>query len=284
MTSAYPIKLGELTQQVKELAAGIGEIPSRNRIMRECKVGADKAKAVLAALDADEFTVATTSDPAEGEAPTRRLHSVRLADAERAESALPAEADTLTEGVKAEAEVTPVVDPVSEPRELPTGADTPTPVAETAQVAPVKRVRSWPLLLLAAGAFVSIWGGWTGLGELTGFGPVRLLPGIADHFVINSAITLPLGVEAYAAYAMRVWLSSTTRSARARSFARWSAIGSLVLGALGQVAYHLMKAADITVAPWWITTFVSVLPVIVLGCGAALTHLMFDEDRTEVRR
>jgi len=291
MTSAYPIKLGALTQQVKELAAELGEIPSRNRIMRECKVGADKAKAVLTALDADGFTVATTaagdgsllvssvtgSDPVEVEVPTRRLHSVPLTDVERAESTLTTEADTVTEVVQAGAEVTPVVDPVAEPHEVPPGA-------EAVQGAPVKRVRSWPLLLLAAGAFVAIWGGWTGLGELTGFGPVRLLPGIADRFVINSAITLPLGVEAYAAYAMRVWLSSTTRSDRARAFARWSAIGSLVLGALGQVAYHLMKAAGITVAPWWITTFVSVLPVVVLGCGAALTHLMFDDDRAEVRR
>src|SRR4051794_11403314 len=44
---------------------------------------------------------------------------------------------------------------------------------------------AWPLLLIALGAFVSIWGGWVGLGELTGFGPIALLPGIADHIVIN---------------------------------------------------------------------------------------------------
>jgi hypothetical protein len=78
-------------------------------------------------------------------------------------------------------------------------------------------VRSWPLLLLALPAFVAIWGGWVGLGRLTGFGPIELLPGIWDGLSINSAITLPIGVETYAAFAMRVWLSDSTRSERARS-------------------------------------------------------------------
>lgn len=281
MTSAYPIKLDKLTDQVKSLAVELGEIPSRNRVMRECKVGAEKAKAVLAALAAEGFTpVPDTADPVEVEAVPRHLHSVPVTDQDPT-AATVAKTDA-TDPAADNVEVTTVADPVPSPvAETPDNAS----ATDTAPVAgEAKRVRSWPLLLLAAGAFVAIWGGWVGLGELTGFGPIRLLPGIADSFVINSAITLPLGVEAYAAYAMRVWLSGATRSARARSFARWSAIGSLVLGALGQVAYHLMTAAGMTVAPWWITTFVSVLPVVVLGCGAALTHLMHDEDRSEARR
>ena len=36
---------------------------------------------------------------------------------------------------------------------------------------------------------------------------VHPLPGIGDGFTINTAITLPIGVETYAAYALRVWLS-----------------------------------------------------------------------------
>src|SRR5204862_1769639 len=96
-------------------------------------------------------------------------------------------------------------------------------------------VRSWPVLLLALPAFVAIWSGWVGLGGLTGFGIVHPLPGIADRLAINSAITLPFGVETYAAYALRAWLSPGVHPT-ARRFARWSAIGSLVLGALGQVA------------------------------------------------
>jgi hypothetical protein len=134
---------------------------------------------------------------------------------------------------------------------------------------------TWPLYLIALGAFVAIWGGWVGLGELTGFGPIRLLPGIADGWVLNSAITLPLGLEAYAALALRTFLRPPTGvDEAARRFAGWSAFGSLVLGAGGQVAYHLMVADGIRHAPWGITAAVSCLPVVVLGCGAALIHLI----------
>ena len=49
---------------------------------------------------------------------------------------------------------------------------------------------------------------------------------------------------------------------------------ALALGAAGQVAYHVMTAAGVTHAPWQITTLVSCLPVVVLGCGAALRHLV----------
>ncbi len=148
--------------------------------------------------------------------------------------------------------------------------------------------RRWPLILLALPAGVATWSGWVGLGELTGFGPVKPLPGIADSFTINTAVTLPIGVETYAAYAMGAWLTEGTGiSDGTRKFARASAIGSLVLGMLGQVAYHLLTAAHqaaITAgkvapnaapaAPWLITTVVSCLPVLVLGLAAALSHML----------
>jgi hypothetical protein len=160
--------------------------------------------------------------------------------------------------------------------------DSPTVAAPSEGVATTETPgmpRTWPVLLLALPAFVAIWGGWVGLGELAGFGPIRLLPGIADSFVINSAITLPIGVEVYAAYALRVWLGGIAPTRTARLFAMTSAIGSLVLGMVGQVGYHLMVAAGMTKAPWQITTFVSCLPVVVLGCGAALAHLLHDHGR-----
>jgi hypothetical protein len=142
--------------------------------------------------------------------------------------------------------------------------------------------RSWPVLLLAAPAFVAIWSGWVGLGSLTGFGKVHPLPGIWDAATINSAITLPVGVETYAAYALHVWLARGV-DARATRFAKYSALGSLALGAGGQVAYHLMVAAGITQAPWQITAVVACLPVAVLGMGAALAHLVTDStDATSV--
>jgi hypothetical protein len=133
--------------------------------------------------------------------------------------------------------------------------------------------RPWPLLLLAAPAFVAIWSGWVGLGELTGFGTIHPLPGTAlAGWTLNTAITLPIGVESYAAYALRVWLTGTGND-RAVAFARSSAVASLALGAAGQVAFHLMVAAGVTRAPWWITTIVACLPVAVLGMGATLAHL-----------
>ncbi|GGS88650.1 hypothetical protein ACFFV7_50855 [Nonomuraea spiralis] len=133
----------------------------------------------------------------------------------------------------------------------------------------------WPLILLALPAGVATWSGWVGLGERTGFGVVKPLPGLLDTFEINTAITLPIGVETYAAYALGAWLNRSPRiSASTRRFAKWSAIGSLLLGMLGQVAYHLLEQAGIQHAPWQVTTVVSALPVLVLGMGAGLSHMI----------
>jgi hypothetical protein len=133
-------------------------------------------------------------------------------------------------------------------------------------------VRRWPLLLIAAPAAVAIWSGWVGLGELCGFGPVRLLPGISG-LTVNTAITLPVGVEAYAAYALGAWMSPGSPPG-ARRFARWSALGALAYGMAGQIIYHLLAAAHATAAPWPVVVVVSCMPVAVLGLAAALTHLL----------
>ena len=42
----------------------------------------------------------------------------------------------------------------------------------------------------------------------------------------------------------------------------------------GQVAYHLMAQAGMARAPWAVTTIVSCLPVLVLGMGTALAHML----------
>ena len=92
-----------------------------------------------------------------------------------------------------------------------------------------------------------------------------------------------VGVEAYAAYALRAWLArDQTISERTRRFAKWSAICSFALGMAGQVAYHLMAQAGMARAPWPITTIVSCLPVLVLGMGTALAHMLrTDADATD---
>jgi hypothetical protein len=153
-------------------------------------------------------------------------------------------------------------------------------------------LRIWPLYLLAAPAAVAVWSGWVGLGEMTGFGKVYPLPGIADKFSINSAITLPIGVEAYAAYALGAWLTRRPLGATTRAFARASAVGALILGGCGQIAYHLITTLQTPhkdqagnplplQAPWWITTIVACLPVLVLGMGATLAHLIHRDARTD---
>ena len=140
---------------------------------------------------------------------------------------------------------------------------------------PGRSVRSWPLLVLAAPAAAEVWSGWVGIAQRTGFGLVCPLPGIWPSLHLDTAITLPVGVEAYAAYALRAWLArDRTVSARTRRFARWSAICSFALGMAGQVACHLMAQAGTTRAPWAITTVVSCLPVLVLAVGTALAHML----------
>jgi hypothetical protein len=140
---------------------------------------------------------------------------------------------------------------------------------------PGRTVRSWPLLVLAAPAAAEVWSGWVGIAEKTGFGRVFPLPGIWPSLHLDTTITLPVGVEAYAAYALRAWLSSEDAvSPRTRRFAKWSAICSFLLGMAGQVAYHLLADAGAARAPWAITTIVSCLPVLVLGMGTALAHML----------
>jgi hypothetical protein len=132
----------------------------------------------------------------------------------------------------------------------------------------------WPLALIAAPAAVAVWSGWVGLGALCGFGVIHPLPGILPGLQIDTAITLPVGVEAYGAYALGAWLAPGGVPAAARTFAGRSAVGALALGMAGQVIYHLLAAAGATRAPWPVVVLVSCMPVVTLGFGAALTHLL----------
>jgi hypothetical protein len=139
-------------------------------------------------------------------------------------------------------------------------------------------MRSWPLLVLAVPAAAEVWSGWVGIAQKTGFGMVPLLPGIWPSLRLDTAVTLPVGVECYAAYALRAWLATDhSISDRTRRFARRSAVFSFALGMAGQVAFHLMDQDQVTTAPWAITTLVSCLPVLVLGMGTALAHMLRED-------
>ncbi|MGW1341784.1 ABC transporter permease [Kribbella sp. NPDC002412] len=264
LRTTYPVPVEDLIPAARKLADDLGSVPSRNRIMKEFRIGADKARSLLDAL--------TEPTPEPAEAPAEpHLHSVPSPD-----TADHGGMDDMTPAPEegASPQVTPHTDPV------PTAEVAQADVARAAEAEEDKPIASWPVWLLALPAFVAVWSGWVGLGEMTGFGVVHPLPGIADGFTLNTAITLPIGVETYAAFALHVWLSGRRVAAHARRFAMVSALSALGLGALGQVAYHLLDAAGVTVAPWPITTAVACLPVAVLGMGAALAHLIHTRPTT----
>lgn len=272
MTSAYPRPIEELVPLAKRFARQLGRMPSQNQLKAHLHVRAERAKAVLQVLSETGFD---PSAPEPDPQSQPHLHVVPdTLDGQGNEEPGANAGDQSGRVNSGGPEPVPDVQPGTgqtdqppKPSELTTGAREPATQQRT--------VAHWPVILLAAPAFVAIWSGWVGVGELAGFGPVRPLPGIADGLVINSAITLPIGMETYAAYALKVWLSEHSPS-RARNFAKWSAIAAFVLGGLGQIAYHLMDAANLPAAPWLITAAVSCLPVVVLGFGAALVHLQRD--------
>jgi hypothetical protein len=274
--SAYPPAVVDLLPRARKLAAELGELPSQNQLKARLRIGRDKARAVRAALDsggsgqpagaaevsapAADDASATASGDASGAAGLDGSggHGDPWSPA-AVRAALAPEEARIAAGRAAGA--------------AGTGA------GERRQGRAARRVRSWPVLLLALPAAVAIWSGWVGLGKLAGFGVMHPLPGIADEFAIDSTITLPVGMEAYAAYALRVWLSPGVPE-RARRFARWSAITALFVGWAGQGAYHLLAAAGATSAPWPVTLLVASLPVAVLGMGAALAHLITNHDNS----
>jgi len=297
--SAYPATVADLLPEARKLAARLGELPSRNRLMTELHIGAPKAKDVLAELRRLHLVPGTGTDaePAGNDTepggnepheandaaePDNLAEPTARADPEpdsepNADPEPASEPDA--ELVPApSAPVTPNTDP--DTATIPDAAGEPDTDAAPAATNPPEstsrtRVSVWPVLLLTFPAFAAVWSGWVSLGGMAGFGVVHPLPGIADHVTLNTAITLPIGVEVYAAYALWVWLSGGIPP-RARRFAKVSAIASLVTGALGQVTYHLLSAANYTHAPWPVTMLVACLPVAVLGMGAALAHLVRD--------
>lgn len=273
--SAYPKPVKDLVPAARALADELGTVPSRNQLKTRLRIGAPKANAILAELA--DYTPQTR--PAETQAEPVMSPAGETdptgpdSDPQTDPIPLVAEATAVTVPV-AVPQATAVVDPVT-----PAAGAAPDAATETDPEADAKlrkRMATWPILLLMLPATVAIWSGWVGLGQLAGFGPVHPLPGIADGFVIDTSITLPIGMETYSAYALYVWLSGRA-GARAIRFARISALLALSIGAAGQIAYHLMSAANVPAAHPIITAAVACIPVAVLGLGAALAHLVKED-------
>jgi hypothetical protein len=257
----------ELVAKGRELAAG-GRMPSKRELQRHLGKGWDTVNAVLQKL-------------AEEKAAKRREALRRLTPRKRSEVLPIRRANrfrTVNEPVAVEpwwltGEEAATAEPLTVEEHPEPAAE---PVNEPAPATVRRRPASWPIVLIAMPAFAAVWSGWVGLGGLTGFGVVQPFPGIPglEGIRLDTAITLPIGVETYGAYALYVWLSGRAATRRARRFAMWSAFVSLALGAAGQVTYHLL----VSDGPWVITTAVSCLPVLVLGMAAALRHLVHAEE------
>lgn len=265
----------QLIERARQIARERGAVPSQNQLKTGLRVGVDKARAARAVLleelkqrrQQSRRQMRTVAAKARQNRPARVVVTgprpvLPVPVSPGVGPLVPVEPE-LAEITVAE----PVVEPVVSPQ---------APV-EAGPGRVVRKVRTWPALVVAAPAFVAIWAGWVGIGKLTGFGKVNLLPGFGNGWTVDTAITLPVGVEAYAAYAFYVALTPWA-PARARRFAAWSAGLAVVLGMGGQAAYHLMTAAAMDKAPWLITTLVSCLPVAVFGVAAALVHMVHAGD------
>lgn len=247
-----------------------GQLPAKRALRKHLGKGWDTVNAVLAVLEDER-----SRKPRQARAKLRQLTS-------RKRPALPLR--TRFQAVNGPAP-TVVLPPVAEP--VPTvipeaPQKQPEPVAAPASEVPPKPVHTWPILIIAAGAFVAVWAGWVGLGGLTGFGLVNLLPGLVDDggwATIDTRITLPASMEAYSAYAFYVLLHRNVPR-RARIFAAWSAGLAVALGMGAQVAYHQMIANGITIAPAWVISVVSCIPVATFALGAALRAMVRSGDES----
>jgi hypothetical protein len=144
----------------------------------------------------------------------------------------------------------------------------------------------WPLLAVGSAAFVALWGGWVGLGAMCGFGKVLLLPGFPwglGKFSLDTAITLPLSMEAYGSVGLRYWLDPTLDK-QTRNFARNSTFGALGSGFLAQAIYHVMASRHFHTAPAWVTVLVAGVPVAALALCAALHHSAHRSDHEARKR
>jgi hypothetical protein len=108
-------------------------------------------------------------------------------------------------------------------------------------------------------AAVSSYAGLSGLADLVGW----------NH---RLALLLPLTIDAYAITATRVWLSKSTRSAKARRWAKSNTIGAIATSVAGNAVSHAANAHVFHVT-WPIVVAVSAIPSIVLGLIVHLWHL-----------
>jgi len=114
-----------------------------------------------------------------------------------------------------------------------------------------------------AAAFTS-YSGLAGLAEMAGW----------NHML---AKFLPITVDAYAMTATRVWLSPANLTAKARGFARRSAVGSIIASVAGNALFHAATAHVLAIT-WPMVVGLSAVPPVTLGL---ITHLYHTAKDTE---
>jgi hypothetical protein len=120
------------------------------------------------------------------------------------------------------------------------------------------------------------WITWTGLAVVAlaaavlSFDALRQLAVLAGT-PATLAWLLPVTIDAAALVATRVWLAGGA-PVRARSFARFLALGMIGLSVAGNAVSHWLVAYQVT-PPWWSVVAVAAVPPAVLGAVAHLAAL-----------
>ena len=157
-------------------------------------------------------------------------------------------------------------------RQMPggVGAQAPALPPATETLRPVVPQRDlWVTLGMAVAAISAAVSSFDGLRSLA----------IASGWPVMLAPLLPLTIDSYAMTSVRVWLSASTSSQRARRFARTNAIGAIGLSLAGNAAWHLI-AADLLALSWMIVLGVGSVPALILGLVSHLAVLRKQIDPT----
>lgn len=81
-----------------------------------------------------------------------------------------------------------------------------------------------------------------------------------------------LCVDAYALTSIRVWLTSSAAAQHVRTYAKWNAIGAILLSLAGNAVWHLISANLLAVS-WPVVMTVGGIPPVILGLVSPLAAL-----------
>jgi hypothetical protein len=126
------------------------------------------------------------------------------------------------------------------------------------------------------------WITWTGLAVVALAAAVLSFDALRQLAVLAGtpgtlAWLLPVTIDAAALVATRVWLAGGAPG-RARSFARFLALGMIGLSVAGNAVSHWLVAYQVT-PPWWAVVAVAAVPPAVLGAVAHLAALAVTRQR-----